>query len=78
VTYKEWPVFEYLDSDYGANLDGLGDKRKVVYRGPQPTFFPFFRKGLIGVWCCNLRNPVKVTSLGYLRDMQAKPQYKER
>jgi hypothetical protein len=26
VTYKEQPVFEYLDSDYGAILHGPGDK----------------------------------------------------
>jgi hypothetical protein len=34
VAYKEWPVFEYLDSNYGAILGGLGDKRKVVYSIP--------------------------------------------
>jgi hypothetical protein len=75
---KKWPVFEYLDSNYGAILGGLGDKRKAVCRGPQSTFFPFYRKGLIGVWYCNLRNPVKITSLGHPRDTVAKPQYKER
>jgi hypothetical protein len=30
-------------------------------------FFPFYRKGLIGVWYYNLRNPVKATPLGHLR-----------
>jgi hypothetical protein len=38
----------------------------------------FYRKGLIGVWYCNLRSPVKDTSPGHLRDTEAKPQYKER
>jgi hypothetical protein len=37
---------------------------------------PFYRKGLLGVWYCNLRNPVKATSLGHLRDPEARPQYK--
>jgi hypothetical protein len=78
VAYKEWPVFEYLDSSYRAILGGLRDKRKAVYRGPQSTFFPFYRKDLIGVSYCNLRYPVKATSLGHLRDTEAKPQYKER
>jgi hypothetical protein len=30
VAYKERLVFEYLDSNCGANLGGLGDKRKFV------------------------------------------------
>jgi hypothetical protein len=30
VAYKEWPAFEYLDSNYGANLGGLGVKRKFA------------------------------------------------
>jgi hypothetical protein len=71
-------MFEYLDSNYGANLGGLRDNRKAIYRGSQSTFFPFYRKGLTGVWYCNLRNPVKATSLGHLRDTEAKPQCKER
>jgi hypothetical protein len=75
--YKEWPAFEYLDSNYGAILGGLRDERKVVCRVPQSTFFPFYRKGLIGVWYCNLRNPVKATS-HLLRDNEDKAQYKER
>jgi hypothetical protein len=78
VAYKEWPVFEYLDSNYGAILGGLRDKRKAVYRGPQSTFPPFYRKGLIGVWYYNLRNTVKAISLGHPRDTEARPQYKER
>jgi hypothetical protein len=49
VAYKEWPVFEYLDSNYGAILGNLRDKRKTVYRGPQFTFPPFYRKGQIGI-----------------------------
>jgi hypothetical protein len=77
VAYKEWPVFEYLDSDYGAILGGPGDKGKAVCRGPQFTFPLFYRKGLIGLWY-NLRNLVKATSLGHLRDTEAKLQYKER
>jgi hypothetical protein len=28
VAYKEWPVFEYLDSIYGANLGGLRDENE--------------------------------------------------
>jgi hypothetical protein len=39
-------------------------------------FFSFYRKGLIGVWHCNLRNPVKVTSFGYPRHIEARPQHK--
>jgi hypothetical protein len=30
MAYEEWPVFEYLDGDYGANLGGLRDERKLV------------------------------------------------
>jgi hypothetical protein len=30
---KEWPTFEYLDSNYAAILGGPRDKRKAVYRG---------------------------------------------
>jgi hypothetical protein len=30
VAYKEHPVFEYLDSNYGVNLSGLRDERKFV------------------------------------------------
>jgi hypothetical protein len=71
-------VFEYLDSIYGAILGGLIDKRKAIFRGPQSTFFPFYRKSLIGVWYYNFRNLVKATSLGDLRDTEAKPQYKEK
>jgi hypothetical protein len=78
VAYKEWPVFEYLDGNYGAIPGGLGHKRKVVYRGLQSTFFPFCRGGLIGLWYCNLRNPVKGTSLGHPRDTEVRLQYEER
>jgi hypothetical protein len=78
VPYKEWPAFEYLDSNYGANPGSLRDKRKVVYRVPQSTLFPFYRKGLTGVWYYNLKNPVKAASLGYLRDTEVNPQYRER
>jgi hypothetical protein len=38
--------------------------------------FYFHRKGLIGVWYCNLRNPVKATSLGHPRHIEVRPQYK--
>jgi hypothetical protein len=65
VSYKEWPAFEYLDSNYGDILGGLGDKRKAVYREPQSLFPPFYRKGLIGVLYYNLRNLLKATSLGH-------------
>jgi hypothetical protein len=78
VAYKEWPVFEYLDSNYGAILGGSGDKRKTVYRGPQSTFPLFYRKGLIRIWYYNLRSPLKATSLGHPKDIEARPQYKER
>jgi hypothetical protein len=44
--------------------------------GPQFTFPPSYKKGLIGVWYYNLRNPVKATSLGHLRYTEARPQYK--
>jgi hypothetical protein len=50
--------------------------KENLYKGPQFNFFPFYRKVLIRVWYCNLRNPVKATSLGHLRDTEAKPQYK--
>jgi hypothetical protein len=76
VAYKEWPEFEYLDSNYGANLGGLRDKRKVVYRGPRFTFPPFYRKGIIGIWYCNSSNTVKATSLSHPRYTEARPQYK--
>jgi hypothetical protein len=38
--------------------------------------FYFYRKDLIGVWYCNLRNPVKASSLGHPRHIEAKSQYK--
>jgi hypothetical protein len=78
VAYEEWPVFLYLDSNSEAILGGLGDKRQVVHRGPQSTFPPFYRKGLIGVSYYNLRNPLKAPSLDHPRDLEARPQYKER
>jgi hypothetical protein len=78
VAYKEQPVLEYLDSNYGAILGGPGDKRKAVYRGPQSTFPPFYRKDLIGIWYYNLRSPLKATSLGHPGDIGVRPQYKER
>jgi hypothetical protein len=78
VAYKEQPVFEYLDNNYRAILGGPRDKRKAVYRGPQSTFSPFYRKGLIGVLYYNLRSPLKATSLVHRRDIEARPQYKER
>jgi hypothetical protein len=30
VAYKEWPAFEYLNSNYGANLGGLEMKMKSL------------------------------------------------
>jgi hypothetical protein len=50
--------------------------KENLYRGPQFPFFPFYRKGLIGIWYCNLRNPVKATSLSHTRHTEARPQYK--
>jgi hypothetical protein len=44
--------------------------------GTSVYFFSFYRKGLIGVWYCNLRNPVKATSLGHPRHIEARSQYK--
>jgi hypothetical protein len=73
VVYKEWPVFENLDSNYGAILGGLRDKSKAAHRGPQSSFPHFYRKGLIGVWYYNLRNPLKAT-FGHPRDIEARPQ----
>jgi hypothetical protein len=28
VAYKEWPAFEYLNSNYGATLGGLRDENE--------------------------------------------------
>jgi hypothetical protein len=28
VAYKEWPAFEYLNSNYGANLGGLREENE--------------------------------------------------
>jgi hypothetical protein len=53
-------------------------KEKLYIGNFSPLFFPFYRKGLMGVWNCNLRNHVKATSLGHVKDTEAKPQYKER
>jgi hypothetical protein len=40
------------------------------------TLVYFYIKDLIGVWHCNLRSPVKATSLGHPRHIEARPQYK--
>jgi hypothetical protein len=50
--------------------------KENLYKRIQFTFSPFYRKGLIRVWYCNLRNPVKTTSLGHPRYTEARPQYK--
>jgi hypothetical protein len=52
-----------------------GRGHRLALLGPQFTF-PFYSKDLIGVWYCNLRNPVKATSLGHPRHTEARPQYK--
>jgi hypothetical protein len=78
VAYKEQPVFEYLDSNYGAILGGPRDKRKAVYWGPQSAFPLFYRKGLIGVWYYNLGSPLKATSFDHPVLIGARPQYKEK
>jgi hypothetical protein len=44
--------------------------------GTSVYFFSFCRKGLIGVWYCNLRNLVKATSVSHPRHIEARPQYK--
>jgi hypothetical protein len=59
-----WVVLEIKEKLYIGYLD--------------PFIFPFYRKGLIGVWYYNSRNPVKAIFPGLLRDIEAKPQYKER
>jgi hypothetical protein len=43
VAYKEWPVFEYLDSNCGANL-GVSEMKESLCRESQFTFFPFIEK----------------------------------
>jgi hypothetical protein len=53
-------------------------KEKLYVGYLNPLFFHFYRKGLIGVWYSNSRNPVKPISPGLLGDTEAKPQYKER
>jgi hypothetical protein len=78
VAYREQPVFEYLDSNYGAILGGPGDKRKTVDEGPQSTFPPFYRKGLIEIWYYTLRSSLKATFLSHPRGIGTRPQYKER
>jgi hypothetical protein len=52
----------------------VSEIKEKLYRGPQSTFPPFYRKGLIGVWYYNLRSPLKATSLGHPRDIEARPQ----
>jgi hypothetical protein len=44
--------------------------------GDLSLLFFFYRKGLIGVWYCNLKNLVKTTSLGHPKHIEARPQYK--
>jgi hypothetical protein len=58
-----WVVSEMKEELYVGYLNSL--------------FFPIYKKGLIGVCYCNLRNPVKATS-HLLRDNKNKAQYKER
>jgi hypothetical protein len=38
VAYKEWPAFEYLNSNYGANLGGLRDENEK-FRDHSNTHF---------------------------------------
>jgi hypothetical protein len=78
VAYEEQPESEYLDSNYEAILGDPGDKRKAAHRRPQSTFYPFYRKGLIGLRYYNLRSHLKATSLGYPKEIGARLQYKER
>jgi hypothetical protein len=54
----------------------VSEIKENLYRGPQFIFPPFYRKGLIGVWYCNLRNPVKATSFCHPRFTEARPEYK--
>jgi hypothetical protein len=56
----------------------VSEIKEKLYIGYLNPFFSLFRKGLIGVWYCNLRNHVKAIFPGLLRDIEAKPQYKER
>jgi hypothetical protein len=53
----------------------VSEIKENLYKGPQFIYF-FYRKGLIGVWYCNLRNPVKATFLGHPRHTKARPQCK--
>jgi hypothetical protein len=56
----------------------VSEIKEKLYIGDLSSLFPpFYRKGLTGVWYCSLRNPMKATSLGHLRDTEAEPQYKE-
>jgi hypothetical protein len=44
--------------------------------GDLSLLFNCYRKGLIGARYCNLRSPVKATSLGHPWHVEARPQYK--
>jgi hypothetical protein len=45
--------------------------------GDLSLLFYFYRRGLTGIWYCNLRNPVKATSARHsVRHTEARPQYK--
>jgi hypothetical protein len=53
-------------------------KEKLYAGYLNPLFSPFYKKRCNWNIVFYLRNPVKATSLGHLRDTEAKPQYKER
>jgi hypothetical protein len=53
-------------------------KEKLYIGDFSLLFLLFYRKGPNGVWYYNLRKALKATSLGHPRDIEARPQYKER
>jgi hypothetical protein len=61
----------YLNSNCGAIL-----RWKIICMGTFVYSFYFYRESLTGVGYCNLRNPVKATSLGHPRHIEARSQYK--
>jgi hypothetical protein len=54
----------------------VSEMKEVCIRDLSLPLSPICRKGLIEARYCNLRNPVKATSLGHPRYTEARPQYK--
>jgi hypothetical protein len=57
----------------------VSEIKEKLYKGDLSPLFSLLQKrsNWRSNWYCNLRKPAKATSLGYLRDTEAKPQYKE-